>query len=125
MSHANLGMYRSVGAYSQVESASPHRLIQLMLETAQSRISTARGCMERGEISQKGENIGKAIGLVDGLCNSLDMGQGGEIAANLREIYSYASRRLTEANLRNDAQMLDEVSGLLREIKSAWDAIPQ
>ena len=32
-------------------------------------------------------------------------------------------RRLLEANLYNDAGALDEVAGLMREIKEAWDAI--
>src|SRR5687768_4627015 len=91
MSYANINTYRNVGAYSQIDSASPHRLIQLMLETAQTRIATARGCMERGQVAQKGENISKAIGLIDGLNVSLDVEQGGEIATNLREIYSYAA----------------------------------
>ena len=62
--------------------------------------------------------------LIDNLNASLDLEQGGEIAANLRELYGYACRRLLEANVRNDAAMLDEVAGLLREIKSAWDALP-
>lgn len=125
MNHANLNAYRNVGAYSQVEASTPHRLIQLMLETTQTRIATARGCMERGQVAAKGENISKAIGLIDGLNVSLDLEQGGEIATNLREIYTYASRRLVEANLRNDPQLLDEVASLMREIKSAWDAVQQ
>ena len=32
-------------------------------------------------------------------------------------------RRLLEANINNDEAILDEVSGLLRELKEAWDAI--
>jgi len=34
-------------------------------------------------------------------------------------------QRLSEANLKNDAAMLDEVSELLREIKAGWDGIRQ
>ncbi|MDD3518387.1 MAG: flagellar protein FliS, partial [Chromatiales bacterium] len=36
---------------------------------------------------------------------------------------SYMTRRLLEANLHNDVERLDEVSGLLKEIKSGWDAV--
>ena len=32
-------------------------------------------------------------------------------------------RRLLEANLRNDPAAIDEVAGLVREVKTAWDAI--
>jgi flagellar protein FliS len=115
--------YEQVGARSQVEGASPERLIQLMLEGALDRVSLARGAMENGETAAKGERIGKAISLVEGLRASLDHERGGELAGNLDALYEYASRRLLEANLRNDVAILDEVSNLLREIKQAWDRL--
>jgi flagellar protein FliS len=115
--------YEQVGARSQVEGASPERLIQLMLEGALDRVSLARGAMQNGETAAKGERIGKAISLVEGLRASLDHERGGELAGNLDALYEYAARRLLEANLRNDVAILDEVSNLLREIKQAWDRI--
>lgn len=115
--------YEQVGARSQVEGAPPERLVQLMLEGALDRVSLARGDMENGQVAAKGERIGKAISLVEGLRASLDHERGGELAGNLDALYEYVSRRLVEANLRNDVTILDEVSRLLREIKQAWDRI--
>jgi len=115
--------YEQVGARSQVEGAPPERLVQLMLEGAIDRISLARGAMENAQVAIKGERIGKAISLVEGLRASLDHERGGELAGNLDALYEYAARRLLEANLRNDVTILDEVSRLLREIKQAWDRI--
>lgn len=115
--------YEQVGARSQVEGAPPERLVQMMLEGVLDRVSLARGDMENGEVAAKGERIGKAISLVEGLRASLDHERGGELAGNLDALYEYISRRLTEANLRNDVAILDEVSRLLREIKQAWDRI--
>lgn len=125
MSYASLNAYRAVSAHSQVAAADPQQLIRVMFDTVLVRIASARGCMERGEIAAKGENISKAIGIIGGLNNCLDLEQGGQIASNLRELYDYSARRLTEANLRNDPRILEEVSSLLREVKSAWDALPQ
>ncbi len=45
------------------------------------------------------------------------------MSENFDALYAYMMRRLLEANLKNDDSILDEVSGLLRELKEAWDAI--
>jgi flagellar protein FliS len=121
--NAAVSAYRNVGAHAQVAAADPHRLIQLMLGSALERVTAARGHLERGEVARKGEQISKAVTIVGSLSDSLDLAKGGDVASNLQGLYDYMTRRLTEANLRNDAALLDEVAGLLREIKSGWDAI--
>jgi flagellar protein FliS len=115
--------YEQVGVRSQVEGAAPERLVQLMLEGALDRVNLARGAMENGQVAVKGERIGKAISLVEGLRASLDHERGGDLAGNLDALYDYVTRRLVEANLHDDTAILDEVTGLLREIKQAWDRI--
>ena len=118
-----LQQYKKVGKESGAAFASPHRLIQMLFEGALEKISIARGHMERGEIAAKGQNIGWAISIVEGLRTSLDKGAGGEIAENLDALYEYVERRLTEANLNNNIEYLDESTRLLRTVKSAWDEI--
>lgn len=113
--------YRS-GMFAEVEEASPHRLIQMLYEGGLQRIAIAKGALMRNEVAEKGENISRAIAIIGGLRSSLDLKQG-EIAQNLDNLYEYMERRLLEANLKNDVGILDEVSGLLREIKTAWDAV--
>ncbi|RRQ20929.1 flagellar export chaperone FliS [Thiohalobacter thiocyanaticus] len=121
--HAGLQQYRQVNTQARIESASPHRLIQMLMQGALDRIATARGAMERGEIAAKGEQISWAISIVGGLRSSLDLEAGGELAGNLHDLYDYMERQLLQANIRNEVALLDEVSGLIREIKSAWDAV--
>lgn len=119
-----LKQYKQVGAHSGVATASPHRLIQMLLEGALEKINLAKGYMERGEIALKGSHISWAISIIDGLRMSLDKESGGEIAQNLDDLYDYMGRRLAEANMENSVGMLNEVAGLLIEIKSAWDVVP-
>lgn len=122
--HQAMKQYRSLGMKSAVEDATPHRLIQMLMNGALDKIAAAKGFMEHGDIAQKGAHISWAVSIIDGLRVSLDKSVGGEIAQNLEDLYNYMMMRLTEANLKNDAEYLNEVAGLLRQIKGAWDAIP-
>lgn len=123
MSTAGLSSYRSMTAYGGLADASPHQVIQLMLDGALARIAEASGHLQRGEVAAKGEKIGKALRIIEALMLGLDTERGGEIAGNLERVYDYASRTLLKANLENDAGLLEEVSSLLREIKLGWDGI--
>ena len=118
-----LDMYKQVGTHVGVATADPHRLITLLYEGALERIAVAKGALQRGEIAFKGQKIGEAINILDGLLASLDQEKGGELAQNLEELYLYMQRRLLEANLNNDIVILDEVSALVESIKNAWAAI--
>ena len=117
--------YQNVNTQAQAVDASPHRLIQMLMEGGLTRIAQARGAMERQQTAIKGELIGKAIAIIGGLREGLDLQKGGELAANLDSLYQYMVSRLLEANVKNDAASLDEVAGLLRNVKSGWDAIGQ
>ena len=116
--------YSQVGVASGVEQASPHRLIQMLMDGAIEKVAKAKGFMERKDIAKKGSHISWAISIIDGLRASLDKSNGGDIADNLDDLYDYMIRRLMRANLENNADLLDEVISLLRSIKNAWDGIP-
>ena len=115
--------YQTVNTQAQAVDASPHRLIQMLMEGGLSRLAQARGAMDRGQVAMKGELIGKAIAIVGGLREGLDLEKGGEVAANLDRLYEYMITRLFEANLHNTVAPLEEVAVLLRNVKSGWDAI--
>ena len=122
--------YRAVRSHGQVADASPARLVQVMFEHILSHLATAQGCMERikgnlpyNDVVAKGKAIGKAVRLIGQLDATLNMEQGGQIAANLHNLYLYMLGRLTTANVDNDARIVVEVSNLVRKIKTGWDQI--
>jgi flagellar protein FliS len=121
--HEAIRQYQNLDASANVETASPHRLIQLMMARALAKIALAKTHMERKEVAAKGANITDAIAIVNGLQASLNHSADERMSENFDALYAYMMRRLLEANLHNDAAILDEVSGLLRELKEAWDAI--
>ena len=115
--------YQSVNNQAQAIEADPHRLIQMLIEGGLTRLAQARGAMERNQTALKGELVGKAIAIIGGLRQGLNVEQGGELAVNLDNLYAYMTTRLMEANLKNDPAILEEVADLLREVKTGWDAI--
>jgi flagellar protein FliS len=115
--------YQQIETKSEIEGASPHRLIQLMMNRVLAKIAMARGYMDRENVSEKGAAIGSAISIVDGLRVSLNHKTDARLAGNFDALYDYMNRRLLEANLKNDPGILIEVSDLMREIKEAWDSI--
>lgn len=122
-SHEALKQYRKLGLESEINSASPHRLIQLLFIGALDRIAISQGAMERGDIPLKGEQIGKAIAIISGLRSSLDMDAPGELPENLDQLYEYMEMRLLHASARNDSAALTEVAELLKTLKTGWDGI--
>ncbi|KHL68407.1 MULTISPECIES: flagellar export chaperone FliS [Pseudomonas] len=122
-SRSALQQYQQVNAHAQVSEASPHRLIQMLQAGALDRIAQAQGAMSRGQTEMKGMLIGKAIDIIGGLREGLNLEAGGELAANYDRLYDYMARRLIEANRKNDVRILEEVAGLMRELKAGWDGI--
>jgi len=118
-----LKQYQQTGVHSGVMDASPHRLIKMLLDGALSRILSAKAFLKQRNVAKKGEQIGSAISIVEGLRASLDFKQGGDISQNLDALYEYVGHILLKANINNDEALLDEAGKLLSEIKMAWEAI--
>ena len=122
--HSAVQKYNQINLTAEVETANPHRLIQMLMQGVLEKVMIAKGYMERKDIPNKGAHISWAITILEGLRASLNKEAGGEIAQNLDDLYDYLIRRLLRANLENNMDMLDEVSSLMRSIKSAWDEMP-
>lgn len=116
--------YHRVHVETSTQAADPHKLIEMLLQGAIDAINQARGALDRRDIKVKGEQIGKAVRIVEeGLRASLDSTTGGRIAADLDQLYGYIVRKLTLANIRNDDQALMECAQLLAPISEAWSGI--
>lgn len=116
--------YRRVAAETSVQGADPHQLVGLLFDALLQSIALARGAMARGDIPAKGAALGKAVRIIEeGLKAGLNLRDGGEVARNLHQLYGYSVLRLTQGNLHNDTQALEEVTRLIEPIAESWKLI--
>lgn len=104
---------------TRVETAGPLKLIIMMYEGALRFINLAKKAIEERDFMSANASLQRAQAIIDELNFSLNM-EAGEIAVNLRQLYDFINSKLIEANIKKDAGILDQVSVLLNDLKSAW-----
>ena len=116
--------YADVNVGTRVATANNVQLIQMLFDGLLESLVAARGHIQHRNIHEKCKAVARASRIVLGLQGALDFEKGGELANNLNELYSYVTRRLFHANTYNDLMVLDEVYGLMKEIRDAWEEVP-
>lgn len=99
------------------------RLIVMLYDGAIKFLRQAIGDLQRGDLTAKGQHIAKAQDILFELNTVLDMEKGGQVAQNLRSLYNFMQRHLTQANVQKDPRMIQEVIDLLDELNQSWRAI--
>ena len=116
---------KGIGAYQEtaIGTQSKGRLIVMLYDGAIKFMKLAIREMEAGNYAAKGRYINRAQDVINELNAVLDMDNGGDISQNLRKLYLFMSRRLSEANGKRDPQMVREVIILMEELNQSWRAI--
>lgn len=124
VSMRSVNTYKTVGLETSVTGANPHQLVSLLFDALQQSLASAKAAILSGDIATKGRSISRAVRILEeGLKASLDTDRGGDLAVNLRTLYDYCILKTTEANLRNDATMIDEVIRLIHPVSDGWNQI--
>lgn len=118
-----LQAYSSNKAHGDIADASPHQLILLLMKAAIDRMNFAKGAILRVEIENRSKQINKAIDIISALKNGLDFEEGGEIAKNLDNLYTYILIQLTKANSENCPHIIQECLELITTVKEGWEQI--
>ncbi|KAF0178038.1 MAG: flagellar biosynthetic protein FliS [Nitrospirae bacterium] len=106
-----------------MSTTDPLELVILLYDGAIESLEKAAVAAAGGQIALKLRFADKAIAIIDELLNSLNPEVGGEVAENLMNLYLYMMREITLANARNDADRMQQVSSLLRQLRESWVSI--
>jgi flagellar protein FliS len=113
--------YGMVGLDMNVEAANPHKLILMLFDGAIFAVSAAAAHAQKRDLKAMSQEILRACNIIsEGLRDSLDTSVGGDLSLRLASLYDYMAVRLQAANLKGDQAILNEVSGLLIELRSGW-----
>lgn len=104
---------------SAVLTAPPERLVVMLYDGARRFLHQAATAMRDGDVPTAHERLRRAERVVEHLLATLDMSQG-ELPERLEAIYAFCLELLGEARLRQDPERVDQVSGLLGELREAW-----
>lgn len=117
--------YNRVAVDARIQVATPHELIAMLYDGVLESLANAQGALQRGDLAGKGKSLNKCILLLgEGLKGGLSP-EGGELTANLNQLYDYCILRLTQANMDNDEAAMEEVRSLVLTVADGWRGISQ
>ena len=103
-----------------IETASPEQLTLMCYDGALRFMRRAAKAIDEGDLADGSYATGRAQAIVNELNVTLDMEAGGEIASNLRSLYLFVNRHLSDAITTRDAAKVRESMGLIGDLRSAW-----
>ncbi len=115
--------YQQADLYGGIESADPHRLVEMLLDGLLKHLVNAKIGIHANDMMKKCSAIDKALNILDALRNSLDFEAGEGLAQNLDDLYDYLQRSLVKANYESSQALIEEVASLVGQIKTAWSMI--
>lgn len=106
---------------SKIMTASPAELTLMLYEGAIKFCNIAIVAVEHKDIEKAHNNIQKTERIVDYFRQTLDMSY--PVAEDFERVYSYLGRRLIEANIKKDKEILEEVNTHLHSMRDTWKEV--
>ncbi len=105
---------------NSIETASSTRLVVMLYDGAIRFLSQGLAAMQAGQHAQQSVLIGKAQAIIAHLHDTLDAETGRAFAKTLSGIYTALLRTLTQANIENKPQPVEDALGILRDLRETW-----
>lgn len=112
-------------AYQQnsVSTASPGELTLMLYNGALKFMRIAKKGIQEKNLELKNTNLIKAQKIIQELMLTLNTDL--EVSKSMLSMYDYMNRRLIEANIKNDSEIIEEVETLMTEFRDTWKQVIQ
>jgi flagellar protein FliS len=115
--------YQHAALEARAATADPHQLVLMLIDGLLDELARAAGHLQAGRFDRKGKSITKCLDILSGLDTALDIEKGGEVAAQLRQLYDFCGRQLFEVSLHNDPAGLAVVEQILGNLREGWQSL--
>lgn len=105
---------------TSITTASREKILLMLYEGCIRFIRQAASAMEEKRIADKGKYISKATAIISELMATLDFKVGGQLAADLENLYVFMIDKLIEGNIQNNVESLRHVEKLMNTLYVAW-----
>ncbi|WGL60381.1 flagellar export chaperone FliS [Pigmentibacter sp. JX0631] len=105
---------------TNVTTAKPEKVLLMLYEGCIKFLRVAKVRMQEKKIAEKGKNLSKAIAIIAELINTLDHEVGGQLSADLENLYMFIMDKLIEANINNKVEDIEVAEKLLNTLYEAW-----
>lgn len=115
-----MNSYQNIYFQNQVRTANREKILIMLYDGAILFLRQAREAGENGKKIVKREKTGKVVNILTELSNTLDIENGGEMAAQLDSIYWYMIKELIRSNTQDDLEPLNVVERILVDLRDGW-----
>ncbi len=118
-----MSMRNPYAAYESnaVTTAAPGELTLMLYNGCLKFIKQAKRAIEEKDFEGKNLNIQKTQNIISELMVTLNMDI--PVSKQMMQMYEYMNHRLIEANIKNDATLLDEVEEFIIEFRDTWKEV--
>ncbi|MCR5203804.1 MAG: flagellar export chaperone FliS [Lachnospiraceae bacterium] len=117
MTAAMANVYKS----NSIQTASPAELTLMLYDGAIKFCNIALGAIENNDVAKAHTNIVKAENIITEFRSTLDFKY--PVAKDFERVYDWIYRRLVEANMHKDAEVLEDATRLIREMRDTWKEV--
>jgi len=115
--------YHATSLDAQTSRASPIELVLLLTDGLIDELARARAHIVARRYEQRANSINKCVDIINGLSSSLDFESGGQVVANLADLYDFSVKHLHGAGVKQDPAMIDEVVKIMTTIRQGWAGV--